>query len=171
MKSPVKWGDFLFICLSIHTFPPSGPASQASQAQPGWLSLKPGRLGLRPCWIAPRGEWTDGWTNNILLTKGIFMKCKRAIRRTQQVIESLICNWNKFEPNNDAFKWMNEWMNKWINEWMHECMNEWMNEWVNNWVEQFRPISAKFKKCMADGWMDRWMDWWTNKQVNGQMDR
>ena len=31
---------------------------------------------------------------------------------------------NKFGPNNDASKWMNEWMNDWMNEWM----NEWMND-------------------------------------------
>ena len=43
----VEWGDFPFICL----FPPLG--------HPAW----PGWLGLRPGWMAQRGERMDKWTD------------------------------------------------------------------------------------------------------------
>ena len=42
-QSPVEWGDFPSVCLSVH------PPSEAWLA--GWLGLRPGWLGLRPGWL------------------------------------------------------------------------------------------------------------------------
>ena len=54
-RSPVEWGDFpsvrSSVCSSVR---PS--VNQASGFRHGWL-------GLRPGWMAQRGERTDGWTD------------------------------------------------------------------------------------------------------------
>ena len=48
-QSPVEWGDFLSICLSV--------------CPPLW-AIHPGWLGLRPGWMAQRGDvQTNGQTN------------------------------------------------------------------------------------------------------------
>ena len=86
-----KMGRFS-VYLSVYPYIPPFWASQPGQPGPTRLAepqaWQAGPKALLDC---PEGGM-DRRMNNILLTKGIFMKCKRAIRRTQQVIESLICN-------------------------------------------------------------------------------
>ena len=62
-QSPVEWGNFPYVSLSIH---PSLWAIQPglSPSQHGWLSLRPGWLDLRPGWLGLRPGWLGlrpGW--------------------------------------------------------------------------------------------------------------
>ena len=51
-QSPLEWGDFLSVHLSVRPsvrpFPPS---------RPGWLALRPAWRALRPAWLALRPAW------------------------------------------------------------------------------------------------------------------
>ena len=73
-RSPVEWGDFPSVRLSVHPsvrpFPPqpglrpSQPSLKPETWLAGWLGLRPGWLGLRPGWLGLRSGWLGlrpGW--------------------------------------------------------------------------------------------------------------